>query len=82
MNLRQEDESAVANRKETAQAEMLNLERIEQHLNMLDQRLDNMDSVITALVERVMKHPLMVEMKCPNCGQVIQVGIVGSERPG
>ncbi len=49
-------------------------------LDMLDERLDNMDSIVTSLVERVMGRPLVMEVTCPNCGQTIQVNITSGVR--
>jgi hypothetical protein len=49
-------------------------------LDMLDGRLDNMDSIVTSLVERVMSRPLVMEVTCPNCGQTIQVHITSGVR--
>jgi hypothetical protein len=47
---------------------------------MLDERLDNMDTVITSLVERVMGRPLVIEIPCPKCGQIIQVNVTSGVR--
>jgi len=49
-------------------------------LDMLDERLDNMDSIVTSLVERVMARPLGIEVTCPNCGQTIQINITSGVR--
>jgi hypothetical protein len=49
-------------------------------LDMLDDRLDNMDSIVTSLVERVMARPLVIEVTCPNCGQTIQINITSGVR--
>jgi len=49
-------------------------------LDMLDERLDNMDSIVTSLIERVMARPLVMEVTCPNCGQTIQVHITSGVR--
>jgi hypothetical protein len=49
---------------------------------MLEERLDNMDSVMGSLVERVMGRPLVIEVPCPNCGQTIQVNVTSSVRLG
>ena len=49
-------------------------------LDMLDDRLDNMDSIVTSLIERVMGRPLVMEVTCPNCGQTIQVNITSGVR--
>jgi len=51
-------------------------------LEMLDQRLDSIDSVVTTLVERVMKQPLRMEIVCPKCGETVQVNITSSVRLG
>jgi len=55
-------------------------EQVERHLKMLDERLDNMDSIITSLVERVMQQPLTLEISCPKCGQSIQINITSNAR--
>lgn len=49
-------------------------------LEMLDDRLDNMDSIVTSLVERVMARPLVIEVTCPNCGQTIQINVTSGVR--
>ena len=49
-------------------------------LDMLDDRLDNMDSIVTSLVERVMARPLVIEVTCPNCGQTIQINVTSGVR--
>ena len=60
--------------------EELSLEQIRRRLNTLDQRLDNIDTMVTALAERAMKRPVSLTITCPNCGQTIEIGIVGSEK--
>ena len=56
------------------------MEQINRHLKVLDERLDNMDSVITSLVERVLHQPLTLEISCPKCGHRIEVNIPSSSR--
>ena len=58
----------------------LEIEQIVKRLDMLNHRLDSMDSVITALVERVMGRLLTMEVTCPKCGEIIQVNITSSVR--
>ena len=60
--------------------EAIDIERINQRLNMLDQRLDNIDSMVTAVAERVMNRPLTLNITCPNCGKNIEIAIIGTER--
>ncbi len=58
----------------------LAIKQVDRHLKMLEGRLDNMDSVITSLVERVMQQPLTLEISCPKCGQTIQINITSNAR--
>ncbi|HUX48181.1 MAG TPA: hypothetical protein VMV76_03260 [Dehalococcoidia bacterium] len=58
----------------------LDIGQLVKRLDMLDERLDNMDSIVTSLVERVMGRPLVMEVTCPNCGQTIQVNITSGVR--
>lgn len=59
-------------------ASILNLK---QHLDMLDQRLDNIDSVVTAVTERVMSQPVTLNITCPSCGKNIEIALIGNKRP-
>ena len=58
----------------------LAIKQVDRHLKMLEGRLDNMDSIITSLVERVMQQPLTLEISCPKCGQIIQINITSNAR--
>ena len=49
-------------------------------LDMLDERLDNLDSIVTSLIERVMGRPLVIEVTCPNCGQTIEINVTSGVR--
>ena len=64
-----------------AEEQALDIEHIKKRLDMLDQRLDNIDSVVTAVVERVMSQPITLNITCPNCGRNIEVAIIGTEKP-
>ena len=57
-----------------------NIGQLIKRLDMLDERLDNMDSIVTSLVERVMGRPLVIEVTCPNCGQTIQINVTSGVR--
>jgi len=57
------------------------VEHIKKRLDLLDQRLDNIDSMVTAVAERVMKRPITLNMTCPHCGKEIEIAIIGSARP-
>lgn len=56
------------------------IEQLSKRLDMLDHRLDNIDSIVISLVERVMEKPLIMEISCPKCGQTIEVNITSSVR--
>ncbi len=57
------------------------VERLKQRLEMMDERLDNIDSVLTAVAERIMKQPVTIFLSCPHCGKNIEVALVGQQKP-
>ncbi len=59
----------------------LDVEDIKRHLDMLDQRLDNIDSIVSAVAERVMNQPLVINVTCPHCGHNVEISIIGSTKP-
>jgi tRNA(Ser,Leu) C12 N-acetylase TAN1 len=74
----------LAKESETKTAEQASpdLERIMRRLDLFDQRLDNIDSVVTAVAERVMKQPVTFSVTCSKCGCNIEIALVGTEKPG
>ncbi|MDH5781951.1 MAG: hypothetical protein OEZ07_05220 [Dehalococcoidia bacterium] len=59
----------------------LDIERIKRRLDMLDHRLDSIDSMVTAVAERVMEQPLNFSLTCPHCGKNIEITILGTQKP-
>jgi hypothetical protein len=57
------------------------VEDIKRHLDMLDQRLDNIDSIVSAVAERVMNQPLVINITCPHCGHEVEISIIGNMKP-
>jgi hypothetical protein len=57
------------------------VERLKKRLDMLDTRLDNIDSMVTAVAERVMSQPITLNIVCPNCGRNLEIAIIGKEKP-
>jgi tetrahydromethanopterin S-methyltransferase subunit G len=57
------------------------LERLKQRLDLFDERMDNMDSIITAVAERIMKQPISIILNCPHCGKDIEISLVGQQKP-
>ena len=70
------NESSLVNEEQA-----LDIERVRRRLDMLDQRLDNIDSMVTAVAERVMSQPIALNITCPYCGKNIEITIIGSEKP-
>jgi hypothetical protein len=57
------------------------MERLKQRQDLLDERLDNIDSVLTAVAERIMKQPVSIILSCPHCGKNIEIALVGQQKP-
>lgn len=53
-------------------------EQLRRRLDMLDQRMDSVDSMVTAVAERVMKQSVVLSVVCPHCGKTIEVTLIGS----
>jgi len=64
-----------------SQEQVLDIENIKRRLDILDQRLDNIDSVVTAVVERLMNQPITLNITCPHCSNNIEIAIIGSGKP-
>lgn len=58
------------------------VEKAISRLNLVDDRIDNLDSVVSAAVERVMNQALTMRCVCPTCGKEIEIGVVGMVKPG
>jgi len=59
----------------------LEIQRIKQRLDMLDDRLDNIDSMVTAVAERVLSQLVTLTITCPHCGKDVEIAVVGSQKP-
>ena len=64
-----------------AEKQALAVQHVEQRLDMLDQRLDNIDSIVTAVAERVMSQLITLNITCSHCGKNVEIAIVGSQKP-
>mgnify|MGYP000957256322 CR=1 FL=1 len=56
------------------------IDRLKQRMEMLDNRLDNIDSMVTAVAERIMSQLVTLEITCPHCGKSVEIGIIGNQR--
>jgi hypothetical protein len=61
--------------------ESSDFERLKQKVEIMDERLDNIDSVLSAVAERIMKQPITINLSCPHCGKDIEVALVGQQKP-
>jgi hypothetical protein len=59
----------------------VDLEHLKQRFDLLDQRLDNIDSMVTAVAERVTSRPVVLYVNCPKCGGQIQIDLMGNQKP-
>lgn len=57
------------------------LENLRQRLDMFDDRLDNIDSMVSAVIERVMNQSLTVTAACPHCNRSFEVALIGVRKP-
>ena len=57
------------------------IQEMKRHLEMLDQRLDNIDSIVTAVAERIMSQLVSLNITCSHCGKDTEIAIVGSQKP-
>jgi hypothetical protein len=70
------DENETTDSESTA-----DLNRLIKRLDMLDRRLDNVDSIVSAVAERVMRQPITLNITCSKCGQRIEIALIGTEKP-
>ena len=66
---------------EVTDDQALEIQRINGRLDMLDQRLDNIDSMVTAVAERVMSQLITLNITCPHCARDIEIAVIGSQKP-
>jgi hypothetical protein len=73
----------LAKKEETATGENVAAEvaRLAERLDILDNRLDNIDSIVSAVAERVMQQPITFTITCSKCGQRLEVALIGKEKP-
>ena len=71
----------MADTDKTGIASEQDIQRMKQQIDMLDQRLDNIDSMVTAVAERVMSQLVALNLTCPHCGRQIEIALVGSQKP-
>ena len=63
------------------EGQSLDIQQIVKRLDMLDERLDNIDSIVTAVAERVVSQLVTLSITCPRCGRDIEIAVVGTQKP-
>lgn len=61
-------------------AEAVDLQRLKRRLDILDQRLDNIDSEVTSVAERVLSQLITINVTCPHCNKDVEIAMVGSRK--
>ena len=64
-----------------AEEQVQDIQHIKKRLDVLDQRLDSIDSMVTAVAERVLSQLITLTITCPHCGKDVEIAIVGSQKP-
>lgn len=59
----------------------MEIEHLKKRFDLLDVRLDNIDSMVTAVAERVTSRPVTLNVVCPKCGGTIEVVLMGNQKP-
>lgn len=54
---------------------------MKRRLDMLDHRLDDIDTMVSAVIERVMVQPINLALTCPHCGHNIEISMIGNKKP-
>lgn len=54
---------------------------LKKRFDLLDDRLDNIDSMVSAVAERVTSRPVIMSVVCPKCGGAIEIALIGNQKP-
>lgn len=65
---------------ESAQTSDPELLRLKRRLDILDQRLDNIDSIVSTVAERVLSQLITINITCPHCNKEVEIALVGSRK--
>ena len=71
----------MAKQDDSPEALAENIEKLEKRFEMMNDRLDNIDSIVTAVTERVMKQPATLIVTCSHCGHKVEIALLGVEKP-
>lgn len=65
-----------------AEEETVVPQAVKRRIDLIERRLDDIDSMVTAVAERVMSQPVTIIIACPHCGKNIEISLIGTRRPG
>jgi len=54
------------------------IDRLTKRMDLMDQRLDNIDTMVTAVAERIMSQPISLIVTCRHCKKNIEVALIGT----
>jgi hypothetical protein len=75
------DKKEIDKRYEEAEKQMDKLAHMEKRLEMMYKRIDQLDTMVSTLIERVMRQPVItIEVTCPKCGSNVHVSMSGNAR--
>jgi len=64
-----------------AEKQLDKLVQMEKRLEMMYKRIDQLDTMVSTLIERVMRQPVMtIEVTCPKCGSHVHVSLSGNAK--
>jgi hypothetical protein len=66
---------------EEADKQIDKLVQMEKRLEMMYKRIDQLDTMVSTLIERVMRQPVItIEVTCPKCGSNVHVSLTGNAK--
>ncbi len=75
------EKKEVDKRYEEAEKQLDKIAQMEKRLEMMYKRIDQLDTMVSTLIERVMRKPVItIEITCPKCGSNINVSLSGNAR--
>jgi len=75
------EKKEIDKRYEEAEKQLDKLAQMEKRLEMMYKRIDQLDTMVSTLIERVMRQPVItIEVTCPKCGSNVHVSMSGNAR--
>lgn len=75
------DKKEIEKKYDEAEIELDKIARMERKLEMMYKRIDQLDTMVSTLIERVMRQPVItIEITCPKCGSNVHVSMSGNAR--